>query len=192
VTTIDPTAGRRAVDERLAKTENPRHRSMLQALSGHLRAEAEGSLDGLMDSLVEKPEYHMYAKGHDYGPKGYDAVKTYYAQLIAARRGVLEYVLDRIVLDDDCVVTEGLINAYQPGRAAKEFGFNVTELDATYLVSYRAVIMWPFDEAGLLLGEDGYASFDPDSAVMVPSDELPDVYVDQFEPAEYATVGISR
>jgi hypothetical protein len=132
----------------------------------------------------------MWAKGNDYGPKGYAAVKGYYTELVASRRGVLEYVLDRIIVDDDTVVTEGVINAYQPGRAARQFGFNVDEVDATYLVSYRAVILWPFDPSGLLLGEDGYASFDPDAAVAIASDELPDAYVNLFDPSEYATVGI--
>ncbi len=80
--------------------------------------------------------------------------------LVEARRGHLEYLTDRIVVDDDTIVTEGFINAYQPGRAAQQFGFHVDRLDATYLVAYRALVLWPFDADARLLGEDGYASFD--------------------------------
>jgi hypothetical protein len=187
---IDPTAGRRAVETRLATTTNPRHRQMLGQLVAHLSAEADGSLDGLMDSLVEEPQYRMWANGADYGPKGYDAVRAYYAQLVAARRGVLEYMIERIVVDDEAVVTEGFINAYQPGPAARDFGFNVKRIDATYRVAYRAILVWPFDTEGRLLGEEGYATFNPDSAVLVAPDDLPEVYVNQFDPSEYATVGI--
>ena len=188
---IDPTAGHRAVEARLGTTTNPRHRKMLQQLAAHLAAEADGSLAGLMNSLVENPQYRMWANGADYGPKGYDAVKAYYAELVSARRGVLEYLIERIVLDDDVMVTEGFINAYQPGPAARNFGFNVERLDATYLVAYRAVVMWPFDADARLLGEEGYATFDPDSARPVAADDLPEVYVRQFDPSEYATVGIA-
>jgi hypothetical protein len=188
--TVDPTAGPRAVQARLDATTNPRHRKMLETLKAHLAAEADGSLDGLMATLVPDPQYRMWANGADYGPKGYDAVKAYYTQLVAARRGHLEYAIERIVVDDDNVVTEGFINAYQPGPAARAFGFNVDRLDATYLVAYRAILVWPFDDEGRLVGEEGYATFNPDSAVAVAPGELPDAYVRMFDPSEYATVGI--
>jgi len=188
--TIDPTAGRRAVEARLATTADRRHRQMLETLAAHLSAEADGSVDRLMDTLVDEPQYRFWNNGTDSGPKGYGAVKRFYTELVAARRGYLEYIIDRIVLDDDTVVTEGAITAYQPGPAARAFGFTIDRLDATYAVTYRALILWPFDADARLIGEEGYATFDPDSAVMVPSTELPDRYVDLFDPAEYAAVGI--
>jgi hypothetical protein len=188
--TIDPTAGRRAVEARLATTTNPRHRTMLATLAAHLGAEADNSLQGLMDTLVAEPRYHLWANGVDGGPKGYAAVEAYYTALVQARRGHLEYVIDRIVVDDDTIVTEGFINAYQPGPAAKAFGFRVERLDATYLVAYRALILWPFDADARLLGEDGYGCYNPKAAVLVAGDELPEGYVELFDPSEYATVGI--
>jgi len=187
---IDPTTGRRAVEARLATTTNPRHRKMLATLAAHLAAEADTSLQGLMDTLVAEPSYHMWANGADYGPKGHDAVAAYYTKLVEARRGHLEYRIERIVVDDDTIVTEGFIDAYQPGMAARDFGFNVDRLDVTYLVAYRALVLWPFDAEARLLGEDGYASFNPDSAQPVDPADLPESYISLFEPAEYAAVGI--
>jgi len=163
---------------------------MLTTLAAHLAAEADTSLQGLMDTLVDEPNYHMWANGADYGPKGYRAVADYYTQLVAARRGHLEYLIERIVVDDDTIVTEGFINAYQPGAAARQFGFNIERLDATYLVAYRALVLWPFDADARLLGEDGYASFNPDAAVAVDPADLPDSYVNLFDPGEYAAVGL--
>ena len=116
--TIDQSTAWRFVEERLNRTENPRHRAMLEVVIGHLKAEQELSLDGLMASLVENPVYRMWRNGKDIGPKGYEAVKAYYSALVEARRGILEYRLERLVIDDDNVVTEGAIRAYQPGRAA--------------------------------------------------------------------------
>lgn len=192
MTTIDPTAGRRAVEARLAVTTHPRHRKMLETLAAHLGAEAEGSVDALLATLVPEPQYKLWANGTDNGPKGKDAVRAYYEALVASRRGHLEYAVDRIVLDDDAAVTEGFITAYQPGRVARDFGFRVDRLDATYLVVYRAIIVWPFDADADMVGEDGYATFNPDSAVLVPAEELPEAYVALFEPSEYASAGISR
>ena len=64
------------------------------------------------------------------------------------------------------------------------------ELDATYLVTYRALILWPFDEAGQLLGEDGYGTWDPSDAELIPGDELPAAYVALFAESERPSVGI--
>src|SRR5689334_6308787 len=93
--------------KRLAVTEDPRHRKMLESVIAHLEAEVAGSLDALMATLVPEPDYHFWGNGGDYGPKGAGAVSGYYAQLVADRRGVLEFDIDRIVCDDDTVVTEG-------------------------------------------------------------------------------------
>lgn len=191
MTTIDPNAGRKAVEAKLAATTNPRHRSMLQTVADHLGAEADGTVEGLLATLVPEPQYKFWNNGADRGPKGYEAVKAFYEALVAARRGHLEYALDRIVVDDDVVITEGYITAYQPGRVAQNVGYNITELDATYLVVSRALIVWPFDADARMIGEEGYATFNPDSAVAVPSDDLPDAYISLFEPSEYATAGIT-
>jgi hypothetical protein len=42
------------------------------------------------------------------------------------------------------------------------------------------VILWPFNAAGDMLGEDGYSTFDPDGAELVTPDELPAAYLAQF------------
>ena len=187
---IDPNLGWKAVDARLQRTENPRHRRMLSVLVGHMKAEMVGDLEGMLAGLVEKPKYHMWGTGRDTGPKGFNAIRQYYVDLLAARRGVLEYAIDRIILDDDAVMTEGTIRAYQPGAVARDFGFAVDRTDLTYLVTYRALIVWPFDEDGDLIGEDGYGAWDPADAVPVASADLPDEYVRLFDESEYPLVGI--
>ena len=171
---IDQNKGWQAVAERLGRTDDVRHRAMLQVLVDHMRAEMDLDLDGMLGGLVPRPEYHTWSAGRDSGPKSLDGVREYYRKLLEVRRGVLEYAIDRIVVDDDTVVTEGVIRAYQPGRAAREFGFDVPDVDATYLVAYRALILWPFDREGRLIGEDGYGTWSPDDFERVPSAELPD------------------
>jgi hypothetical protein len=177
---IDQSLSWRTVADRLAQTDSPRQRKMLQTLADHLRAEEHLSLEQLMATLVPEPEYHLWRNGADYGPKGASAVRAYYSEVVESKRGVLEYAIDRIVVDDDNIVTEGTIRAYQQGSVARAFGFNILDVDATYLVPYRAVIFWPFNAAGEMLGEDGYSTFDPDGAERVAPEDLPDVYVAQF------------
>src|SRR5699024_7038827 len=133
--TFDPNKGWQAVDARLQRTENPRHRRMLGVLVQHMRAELVGDLDGMLQGVVREPKYHMWGTGRDTGPKGFESIKQYYVDLLAARRGVLEYDIERIVMDDDAIVTEGTIRAYQSGEIATAFGFAVPRTDATYLVS---------------------------------------------------------
>jgi len=189
---IDPNKGWQAVDARLQRTENPRHRKMLGVLVQHMRAEMVGDLEGMLEGLVTAPRYHMWGSGRDTGPKGYAAIRQYYTDLLAARRGVLEYEIERIVMDDDAIVTEGTIRAFQSGEIATAFGFDVPRSNATYLVTYRALIVWPFDEHADLIGEDGYGAWDPADIVEVDPADLPPEYVALFEPAEYASVGIAR
>ena len=188
---IDQNLGWRAAAERAERADSPRRRRMLEVLAGHMRTEMESDLPGMLADLAPEPAYHLWAAGRDSGPKGRPAIERYYTDLLAARRGVLEYAIERFVIDDDTVVTEGVIRAYQPGRAAHAFGFDVPDLDATYLVSYRALILWPFDEEVRMLGEDGYATWDPSDFVRVRSEDLPPAYTSQFTAQEYASVGIT-
>jgi hypothetical protein len=177
---VDQSQSWRTIEERLARTANPRHRKMLQTLAEHLRAEERRNLEELMATLVPNPEYHLWKNGADYGPKGAAGVRAYYTEVVESKRAVLEFDIERIVVDDDNIVTEGTIRAYQQGAVARGFGFNVPDVDATYLVPYRAVILWPFNEVGEMLGEDGYSTLDPDSARPVAPEDLPPAYLAQF------------
>ena len=164
------------MQERLDRTENPRHRKMLQTVRDHLAAEVAGSLDALMATLVPDPEYHLWGNGVDGGPKSAGAVRAYYASLVEDKRGVLEFDIDRIVCDDDTVVTEGWYRALNRGAVARKLGFVVDDDEADYLVTRRIVLFWPFNQAGEMLGEDGIGSVDPLCARKLDPSEPPEVY----------------
>jgi hypothetical protein len=177
---VDQMLSVRRVEERLARTEDPRQRAMLATVAEHLRAETKGDLDGLEATLVDQPDYHLWADGHDYGPKGIEAVLGYYGDIVAVKRQILEFDIDRIVVDHDNVVTEGWIHAINRGSVARARGWDVDDDDASYLVSQRVVIFWPFDGDGQMLGEDGYANFDRSAARKLRADELPEAYTRLF------------
>lgn len=177
---VDQLLSVRRVEERLATTEDPRGRAMLAIVAAHLRAEADADVDGLAATLVDSPAYHLWADGHDYGPKGKDAVLAFYGEIVAVKRQILEFDIERIVVDHDTVVTEGWIRAINLGSVARARGWEVDDDDASYLVSQRVVIFWPFDEQGHMLGEDGYANFDRSEVRKLTADELPAAYTNLF------------
>jgi hypothetical protein len=173
---VDQGLSARRLKERLDRTTDARHRQMLEVVIEHLRAEVEASVDALLATLVPEPDYHLWQDGSDYGPKGVAQVMAYYQELVDAKRQVLEFDITRIVVDDQTIVTEGWIRAINLGSVARARGYHVDDDDASYLVTQRVVIFWPFNEEGKMLGEDGYANLDAGSARLLSDEELPEVY----------------
>ena len=105
-----------------------------------------------------------------------EAVLGYYGDVVAVKRQILEFDVERIVVDHDTVVTEGWIHTINLGTVARARGWDVDDDDASYLVSQRVVIFWPFDDEGRMVGEDGYANFDRTQVRKLAPEELPDAY----------------
>jgi hypothetical protein len=177
---VDRGLSARRVQERLDRTDDQRERAMLTTVRDHLQAEADVDVDRLVSTLSEQPNYHLWNAGHDIGPDGFDGVLAYYQDLVAVKRHILEFDIERIVIDHETVVTEGWIRALNLGSVARARGWIVDDDDATYLVTQRVVIFWPFDAEGRMTGEDGYANFDPHAARKLADEELPDAYRELF------------
>lgn len=174
---IDPTRTWEMLQSRLAVTTNPRHRVVLSAVLEHMQAEEKPDLDRLMGTLTANPDYHFWNDGRDVGPKGTDGVRAYYSWFIGTQTNVLEYALDRLVVDDHCVVTEGFLKQIYPGAYAASAGIDVDDESADYLVVNRQLILWPVDADGLIGGEDSYHS-GPVSITKIAFEDLPSKYVD--------------
>ncbi len=173
---LDQSLSARRVEERREKTVSERQRSLLATVAEHLQAESTADVDKLLATLSEHPDYHLWSGGRDVGPKDRDGVLGYYHQLVEDRRQILEFDVERIVVDDETVVTEGWIRAINRGDIARNRGWEVDDEEASYLVTQRVVIFWPFGEDGRMLGEDGYATWDPHGARKLTDEELPDAY----------------
>ena len=175
---FDQTLGWKALEERLAATESPRQRKLIETVIAHAKAEAVGDLEGLMNTLVAEPAYHFWRAGQDHGPKGYDGVRRYYEDYVKSGAAILQSPKERIVVDDRSICHEGVISTLVSGQIAKARGYNIDEDTAHYLVRMRTTILWSFDDEGRAFGEDSYSSIDPDAFVKVARSELPQVYVD--------------
>ncbi|MFE3189711.1 nuclear transport factor 2 family protein [Nocardia sp. NPDC059240] len=179
---VDPAKTWEPLEQRLAVTTNERHRQVLSIVIEHMKAEAEPDLDGLMRTLVAEPDYHFWNAGQDVGPKGWAGVHDYYAAFVASKSNILEFALDRLLVDDDCVVTEGYLKQIYPGAYAAQIGIPVDDPDADYLITFRQLLLWPVDANGLIVGEDSYHS-GPVEVRKLSFDELPSEYVELVHPA---------
>jgi hypothetical protein len=161
VAVIDPRVTFRKVEERLETETDPVLRRNLETLLTHMKAEMAGNVDGLLATLSEHPAYHAYGSA-DPGssPVGRDGVRAFYDRFIASGAGQLQLDIDRLVVDKECILTEGLMRIAYPGRTLRAMGIAVDDDDAYYLYETRMATLWPFDENGLATGEDTYTGDD--------------------------------
>jgi hypothetical protein len=178
---FDRSLGWRALEERLAVTDSPRQRTLIETVIAHAKAEADFDLDGLMATLVADPQYHFWVQGVDRGPKGAGGVREYYKAFVAGGGAILSSPKERIIVDDNSLCTEGTITTLASGRIAKARGYHVDDESAHYLLGMRSTILWSFDSDGRAFGEDSYSSIDPDDFEKVERAELPDFYVGYLE-----------
>ena len=157
---IDQKVTWRKVEERLARETSPRLRRNLETVLAHMKAEARGDLEGLMRTMAPDPSYANYGPGPDTGPKGLAAVREFYKGFIDSDCWRLCMDVDRLVVDEHCVLTEGLMRIAYPGRVLRAMGHEVDDADAYYLYEAHMAILWPMDEQGRVIGEDSYTSRD--------------------------------
>jgi SnoaL-like domain len=173
---VDKTKTWRKVEDRLAAETSPRKRALLENVLAHMKAEAVPDLEGLMVTLSAQPDYHFWGPTGDTGPKGTDAVRSFYTAFANSGAHRLEYDVQRIVVDDDCVVLEGVMRIIYPGATLAAMGRPVDDPNGWYLYEDRMVTFWPYDADGLLVGEDSYTvgvGFENMRKLAV--DEIPDL-----------------
>ncbi len=176
---MDPTKTWRKVEERLERETDPRRRQLLENVLTHMKAEAAGDLAGLMSTLAPDPQYHQWgATPADHGPKGRAAVQNFYEDFVASGATNLEYDVEHLVVDEDCIVTEGVMRIAYPGTIVAAMGKDVDDPAAYYLYESRMCVLWPYDADGMLLAEDAYTATDGFANLRkLTPDELPPALV---------------
>ncbi|WP_067168925.1 nuclear transport factor 2 family protein [Microtetraspora niveoalba] len=155
---IDPRKSWAALEERLARETDPILHRNLEIVITHSKAEARGDLDALMATLSDSPAYRLGAPDMPgMRPRGHAEIRAYYSDFIASGATQLQYDVDRLAVDRDCVVTDGLMRMAYPGRTLLAMGIEVDDPDAYYLYESRMAIVWPIDEHGRIIGEESYS-----------------------------------
>jgi hypothetical protein len=163
---FDPDRSWGPVEARIAKEKDPRRRRLLEQVRDHIRTEISGEFEGLMATLADEPRYHFWGVPVEGGPKGRAAVEDFYRQMIAGGGHRFHFDIERIVVDDETVVTEGKIRQTVPGAAVvasgvEEVGGEPVDADATYLSETQLLTVWPMTSDGRIIGEDIYFGSPP-------------------------------
>jgi hypothetical protein len=148
------------VEQRLSTEQDPVLRRNLEMLLQHMKAEASQDMDALMATVSERAHYHSYSGRGMPDHKGKAAVRQFYEDFIASGAYRLQLDLDRLVVDRECILTEGIMRMAYPGSTLATMGLEVDDPDAYYLFETRMAIVWPIDEDGLFIGEDSYVEGD--------------------------------
>ena len=158
---LDPTKTWKLVQERLGREREPRRRRNLETILAHMQAEARGDLEALLATVAENAAYHAYGSSEPFfSPRGKEAVRGFYAAYVASGAHHLEFDVDRLVVDEDCVVTEGTMRIAYPGSVLRLLGHEIDDPESYYLYETRMAVIWPMDPDGLILGEDTYVAGD--------------------------------
>lgn len=169
------------IEQRAAAETNPRHKKLLTEVRNHMEYEITGQLDALMGTLTASPIYHFWG-GEPAVIEGFDAVRGFYEDMMSRGGQQFEVVVERIVVDDDAVITEGKVKIVHKGETLLAMGKN--ELDGEpldpkdlLLTTAQLVTVWPADADGKLIGEDIYFGHDPFlHAEKISEADLPDYY----------------
>jgi hypothetical protein len=145
-----------AVEARLARETDPVLIRNLEAVLAHMKAEAAGDLDGLLVTLSEAASYHAWGAPPSGSPTGKAEVRRFYEDFIASGATRLAFDIDHLVVDRDCILTEGVMRMAYPGSTLAARGIAVDDESAYYLYEARMATLWPFDEDGMIVGEDTY------------------------------------
>ena len=160
---IDPNKTWRLVERRLADEADLTRRRNLELVLAHMQAEARADIEGVVATLCSRPKYVMHSDpdNEPMNPDGSrDAVRAFY-DLTIVRTGAhrLEFDVDRVVVDEGAVFTEGVMRMAYPGATLAAQGIEVDDVDAFYVAESRMGIVWPLDpEEGLLTGEEVYST----------------------------------
>jgi hypothetical protein len=171
-----------AVDRLLERTENPRHRFILQVYARHRALEVSGRWEEIFapDMMNPNPEYHFTQAGIH--ARGQDAVKSLYRMWADTDQSIFYVDKEDVAVADTFVasVVEGAQQlsgkSLRQAKLLKHLPHHFSEElvakalsaknwkaddDDLFLYKYRVEMVWPVDDKGRILGEDVYEP-DPD------------------------------
>ena len=117
---IDVNMGYQYVQRVLDKERKAKRPRNLKGVVAHMKAEARCDVDGVLATLVQKPEYKWHGDPLNplLNPKGsQQAVADFYDMwIVQTGAQQIEWDLSRVLVDDHAVLTEGMMKAAFPGK----------------------------------------------------------------------------
>lgn len=153
---LDITKTNIAVQQLIERTENPRHRYLLQAYDRHRNLEHAGRVEEIFapEMMVEDPVYRFNLAGqppmHLVGREQIEPLYGYWAQ---TNQSVFYNETETVAVGDFMVVSTMVGYQQLQGADLAATGQDV-DADAMYLLRGRVAMVWPYDERGRLVGEN--------------------------------------
>ena len=149
------------LEERAAAEQNPRRKALVTAVRDHMEHEIKGELDPLMDTLTSHPIYHFWGQAQPSIIAGRDAVRAFYGGMFATGGQQFEVVVDKVVVSDNHVITEGQVKQVHQGASLTAMGIEQVDGepvndDDLFVATAQLVTLWPGDADAKLIGEDIY------------------------------------
>ena len=176
---IDQTITYRNIEAELENTTNPRHRRMLERLYQHSRAERTEDLETVLGTLAPNPAFRSSSPDPAMNPTGWDAVRRFYIEEIFDKgRHILEFIKERILVGDNHIITQGLVRSLHWGQDLVDMGMSVDDADGYYMLTYRMLIVWPYDDEQRIIGEESWSQRSGEDYVRKISEaDLPENFV---------------
>jgi hypothetical protein len=157
--TINRTAMIDYVDARIAQTGNPKHAQQLRVLRAHMAGEVGEDVDALLATISPlRQQYRTWGAPEDLQPASREEIRAFYFQRRALGQLYFQFDIDRLTVADGIVITDGVMTSYIPGAFVTGMGQQTSRPEAVHELKTRLLISWPFDETGLLIGEESYSA----------------------------------
>jgi hypothetical protein len=199
---LDITQTNSAIDRLLDRTENPRHRYLLQTFRRHRALEIAGRYEEIFvpEMTVSNPVYQFNEGRIPRTLTGEQAVRGLYALWTMTAQCIFYAEDEQLAVGDRLVCSDAIAYQQHPGLALVALGHLVDDLDAHYLLRSRQLQLWEYDDRGRLVGENVW-EVDPGSTEVVKLDEsevltveearaLLDPHIQELPPFDDTTMGV--
>ena len=161
---IDPRNNWRIAEKRLLTEKDPKTRANIEMFIKHAKAEAMAFAIGpeeLISTVSPKANYTvMDDPDGPHSPTGKAEVEAYYKGLVESGMHRIEHNTTRFVADQERLITDGEIKIAFPPETLKTYGVEVSGEHEFYMYYAHTLIIWEFDENGLVVAEDTYSAGD--------------------------------
>jgi hypothetical protein len=173
---LDITKQNVAVERALERTENPRHRYLLQSYLRHRYLESAGRYEEILDPAltVDHPYYRFsLIAGGRFALDGRDQVAALYDHWTATDQCVFYVEDETVAVGDHMIVGRGISYQQTLGSELAAAGVDADEA-AMYLTRSQICMVWNYDDRCRLLGEDVWEFDDAEHAFirLDPADVL--------------------
>ena len=182
-TVLDITQQNAAVEKALQQTDNPRHRYLLQVYLRHRYLESAGRWEEILEPglTVDEPHYRFSLAGRPpFELHGKDQVGALYKHWTDTDQAVFYVSDEQVAVGDHIVMGRGISWQQTLGSEIPADAGIDADPEAMYLSKSAIAMIWPYDDHGLLLGEDVW-EFDPSVREYI-----------RLDPADVLTAALAR